>query len=126
VIVLDASALIVLLKNEPGADAVEKHMDDEPLISTANLAEALTRLAEDGGDAIAIKTRLDAGPIEYVPVSDDHALAAAQLRIPTKPWGLSLGDRLCLALGRERRLPVLTAEKRWKEFDVGVKVILIR
>lgn len=124
-IVLDASALIALLKNEPGADVVAAHLDD-PVMSTANLAETLTRMAEDGGDAGAIKERLDEGPIQFVPVSDEHALAAAQLRIPTKALGLSLGDRLCLALGLEQQLPVLTADRRWKEIDVGVNVVLVR
>ncbi|MFM9863413.1 MAG: type II toxin-antitoxin system VapC family toxin [Micropepsaceae bacterium] len=124
-IVVDASALLALLKNEPGADAVIEHMVD-PVMSTVNLAETLTRLAEDGGDAETIKAELDEGLIEFVPVSDGHALAAAQLRVPTKRWGLSLGDRICLALGRELRLPVLTADRRWKEFDVGVEIVLIR
>ena len=124
-IVLDASALIALLKNEPGADFVERHME-APVMSTVNLAETLTRMAEDGGDADAINENLHQGAIRFVHVSDDHALAAAQLRIPTKPWGLSLGDRLCLALGLEAGLPILTAERRWKEIDVGVEVLLIR
>jgi ribonuclease VapC len=125
VIVLDASALIALLKSEPGADIVSAHMV-EPVMSTANLAETLTRLAEDGGDAASIKATLDEGPIRFVPVTEEHALAAAQLRVPTKRWGLSLGDRICLALSLEEKLPVLTAERRWKDFDVGVQVKLIR
>ncbi|MEQ1866033.1 MAG: type II toxin-antitoxin system VapC family toxin [Micropepsaceae bacterium] len=123
-IVVDASALIAILKNEPGADIAARHMI-EPVMSTANLAETLTRMAEDGGDAVAIKAHLDES-IRFVPVSDDHALAAAQLRIPTKRLGLSLGDRLCLALGLEEGLPVLTAERRWKEINIGVDVVLIR
>jgi ribonuclease VapC len=124
VIVVDASALIAILKQEPGADVAARHMVD-PVMSTANLAETLTRLAEDGADAVAIKARLD-GSFRFVPVSHEHALAAAQLRMPTKRWGLSLGDRLCLALGLEEGLPVLTAERRWKEIDIGVDVVLIR
>lgn len=125
-IVVDASALLALLKNEPGADKVEEHLNDEPLMSTANLAETLTRLAEDGGDAVAIKAQLDAGPIQYVPISDDHALAAAQLRLPTKPLGLSLGDRLCLAVALEANVPVLTAERRWAQLTLPINIILIR
>ena len=124
-IVVDASALIAVLKKEPGADVAERHMV-EPVMSTVNLAETLTRIAEDGGDAADLKQRLDETPIRFVPVSDEHALAAALLRVATKAWGLSLGDRLCLALGLEEGLPVLTADRRWKELSVGVKVVLIR
>jgi PIN domain nuclease of toxin-antitoxin system len=125
VIVLDASALIALLKNEPGATVVVEHMT-EPVMSTVNLAETLTRMAEDGGDAVAIKASLDGSPIRFVPVSDEHALAAALLRIPTKSLGLSLGDRMCLALGLQEGLSVLTADRRWKELKIGVDIVLIR
>lgn len=124
-IVLDASALIALLKKEPGADIVDQHMV-EPVMSTVNLAETLTRMAQDGGDAVAIKASLDESPIRFVPVSEEHALAAALLRIPTKPLGLSLGDRMCLALGLEEGLSVLTADRRWKEINIGVDIVLIR
>ena len=124
-IVLDASALIALLKGEPGADVVERHMV-QPVMSTVNLAETLTRMAQDGADAAETKAHLDASPIRFVPATDEHALGAALLRAHTKPWGLSLGDRFCLALGLEERLPVLTAERRWKELNVGVNVVLIR
>ena len=72
------------------------------------------------------RERVRARVVTKVTVSEDHALAAAQLRIATKRWGLSLGDRLCLALGLESNLPVLTADRRWKELNIGVNIVLIR
>ena len=83
-------------------------------------------MVEDGGDAIAIKAFLDGSPIKCVPVSEDQAIAAAQLRIPTKPYGRSLGDRMCFALAIEAGLPVLAADRIWAKPDLGVKVVLIR
>jgi PIN domain nuclease of toxin-antitoxin system len=125
VIVIDASALVALLRNEPGADVVGQHMD-EPVVSAANLAETLTRLVDDGADALAIRQALERSPIVFVPVSADHATAAAQLRTMTKPLGLSLGDRLCLALALEAGLPVLTAERRWANLALPLKIVQIR
>lgn len=124
-IVLDASALIALLKGEPGADFVSAHIN-RSIMSTVNLAETLTRMVEDGGDAMAIKAALDKSPIKFVPVFESHAIAAAQLRIPTKPYGLSLGDRMCFALALETGLRVLAADRIWGKLDLGVKVVLIR
>lgn len=60
------------------------------------------------------------------PFDTDLALRAALLRNSTRPYGLSLGDRACLALARREGLPVLTADRSWAKLDVGVEVVLIR
>jgi ribonuclease VapC len=46
----------------------------------------------------------------------------------TKPFGLSLGDRLCLALPRREKQPAVTTDRSWAEAGplVGVTVQLIR
>lgn len=41
-------------------------------------------------------------------------------------FGLSLGDRACLALAAELGIPALTADQTWAGLDIGVKVELIR
>jgi len=56
----------------------------------------------------------------------ESAYAAAMLRDRTRQFGLSLGDRACLALGAARGLPVLTADRSWAELSIGVEVRLIR
>jgi ribonuclease VapC len=55
-----------------------------------------------------------------------HARIAAQLLLQTRPLGLGIGDRACLALAIERKLPVLTADKAWQTLRVGVAVRVIR
>jgi hypothetical protein len=54
------------------------------------------------------------------------ALLAASLVTSTKEFGLSLGDRACLALAMSRGLPVLTTESRWERVALPVDVRLIR
>ena len=125
VIALDASALIALLKLEPGWDVVGRRLRAS-IISSVNLAETLSKYAEYGGDIDQAMSLFEEASIEIVPASFAQAIDASRLRLPTKSFGLSLGDRFCFALARERKLPVLTAEHIWDKVKVGVKVIRIR
>ena len=122
---LDASALLSLLLDEPGRENVEAALD-HACISTVNLAEVYTRLVKDGHDLAGILARLDALPIEWVAFSDVHAAKVGELWRSTRQAGLSLGDRACLALAIERDLPVLTADSTWAGLGLPIDVQLIR
>jgi ribonuclease VapC len=78
--------------------------------------------AEDAAQA------LDDLPLTIVDVDLDLAMRAGIMEQPTRRYGLSLGDRLCLALAARERLPVLTADQIWAQAGsvVGVEVRLIR
>ncbi len=124
-VVLDASALLVWLNEEAGADKVDKALS-HACMSTVNLSEAGARLSDAGVPDEALRDVLDVG-IEIVPFDENLALAAAELRAITRPYGLSLGDRCCLALGWRRKLPILTAETQWKKVKIAdVKLRFIR
>ncbi len=122
---LDASALLSLLLDEPGRQHVEPAID-HACISTVNLAEVYRRLVRDGHDIAGILARLDALPIEWVAFSDVHAAKAGELWRSTRQAGLSLGDRACLALAIERALPVLTADRAWAGLALPIDIQLIR
>jgi ribonuclease VapC len=65
--------------------------------------------------------------MEITPFSQSQAALAASWRGKTKTLGLALGDRACLALGYELKLPIFTADRIWKEVGIkGVDVRLIR
>lgn len=124
-IVLDSSALVAAFLAEPGADRVLPVLRNSA-IGTANLAEVLERLQRNGADPeSSYLDVIDAG-IEIVDVSHEHAIVAAQLRPTTKALGLSLGDRLCLALALERNATVVTAEQIWSQVNIGLKIDIIR
>ena len=95
-------------------------------MSTVNLSEVLGRLARDGQDPSVIAARLLDSPIEWVPFSVSHGARAAALVPVTQAAGLSLGDRACLALAAERGVTAVTADRAWRDLDLGIAVELIR
>lgn len=125
-IVLDASALLAYLLDEAGAEAVEEALAQPALIGAVNLAEALAKLADAGQDPDDAVSGIAALALEVVPFDEELAVETARLRPLTARAGLSLGDRACLALGRVRRLPVLTAEGAWRGLIPEIDVRVVR
>jgi PIN domain nuclease of toxin-antitoxin system len=122
--VLDASAVIAFLQNEPGARLVESSLSGG-VLSTVNLAEVAQWVMDARGEAAA-RRELEGLPCEAVGFDEAQALEAAALRAKTRAQGLSLADRACLALAKLRGLPVLTADQAWAAVDAGVEIVLIR
>jgi ribonuclease VapC len=128
--VLDASALLAFLREEPGAARVETFVCQGALVSAVNWAEVLGRLVVWGGDAHeASAMALPGGPttrLQLVPFDDEQARESARLVRYTRPLGLSLADRAALALALTRRLPVLTTDRVWRSLRLPVRIDVIR
>ena len=125
--ILDASAVLAFLLREPGQDRVMAALLAEPLLTTVSFAEVVTRYVRRGAVAQGERLR-DELPVVLVPVDVDLALGAAKMVPVTDPLGLSLADRLCLALAHRTGLPALTADRRWTDAAeaLGVTVEIIR
>lgn len=127
-VVLDASAMLAVIQNESGAEAVLGVLDDGStvLVSSVNLSEVGTKLVRDG--LTSAEVEIGVNPfIDFVVGFDlEQALVAAELYRITKPHGLSLGDRACIALARSREGVVLTADSSWSQVNAGVRVQNIR
>ena len=125
-VVLDASALLALLNQERGAEKLTPELLRGAATSTVNLAEVHSKLVARGlspDDAWeATMTPVN----DAVPFTSEHARLAGDLVAKTRPLGLSLGDRACLALGLALKVPVYTADKSWKKLKVGVRIQVIR
>ena len=125
-VVLDASALLAFLLDEPGSDVVRAAL---PLaqMSTVNLSEVAARLIRDHPEA-AVRDSIGRLDIRMRSLDDWLAIDAGILARATRGVGLSLGDRCCLALARRLDCPALTADRIWAEIAdaVGVEVRLIR
>lgn len=124
-VVLDASAVLVLLLDEPGAEVVAKVLSNG-VLSAVNLAEVLSKLTDRGADISRLAEDLVAAGVLVEPMTVADAAQVAELRRIDQGRLLSLGDRCCLALGRRLAVPVLTADRAWSELDAGVEVRQVR
>lgn len=127
-VVLDASALLCYLLQEPGSERVAACIDEgDALMSSVNLAEVLSKGAERGLDISAQRALVQTLPIEWVPFDTEAALLCASLRPPTRAQGLSLGDRCCLALAMQRSAKVVSADRAWAALQIdGLDIELLR
>lgn len=123
--VLDASAVLALLDSEPGADRVLAAIPSA-LISTVNLAEVYSKFADRGPATWAALQRFRFAIYEVVPFSVEMAELAGRLRPLTREFGLSLGDRACLALAMLRGADVLTADTSWSKVGLPCTIHIIR
>lgn len=129
--VLDASALLAYLRDEPGKLAVEATLAAGAIISVVNYAEVLSRLSDSGVDVANANRRLRdlgllGGLLGIEPLLEEDAVEIARLRVVTRAQGLSLGDRACLATGLRLNRTVLTADRVWARLDLGVNIQVIR
>ena len=120
VIVLDSSALLAMLFFEPGCERVAE-LVPQSCMSTVNLAEVLGRLARDGRALDEALDQIEQMGIVSIDFDRELAIGAAALLLPTVPWGLSLGDRACLALAQLRDLPAVTADRAWANLDLALR-----
>lgn len=110
-VVLDASAILAFLGGEPGAEVVESHLADDPRCGAANWSEVAQKVRAAGGDWPLVAALLDSYGVRVEPVTRADAEWAALRWRPGE--GLSLADRLCLALARRLDADALTADATW-------------
>jgi len=125
-IVLDASALLAVLNGEPGAEKLTPQLLSVATSSTVNLAEVQGKLVSRG---IKPDEAWEAtiSPIREAAVfTDEQAKIAGSLIAQTRVFGLSLGDRACLALGIALKAPVYTADRLWKNLKLGIRIHVVR
>lgn len=124
-IVLDASAMLAFLNQENGHDVVSQCLE-AAVMSAVNLSEVIAKLADKNISESLIQEFVTQLPVKIIPVDTEQAVIAGLLRLPTKGLGLSLGDRFCLALGKQRSSAVITADRAWERLQLGIEIRLIR
>jgi ribonuclease VapC len=109
--VFDASALLTFLQGERGATEVEQALKVGGTCGAANWSEVAQKIRAHGRDWDLSRALLASYGIQVEAVTADDAEWAARRWTPGE--GLSLADRLCLALGERLNADVLTADQAW-------------
>ncbi len=125
-VVLDASAILAIVFQERGGEKLTAEILKDSVISTVNLAEVQSKLIKKGylpdeawEDALSLVTAAE-------PFTTEQARTAGNLIAATAKYGLSLGDRSCLALAMALKAPVYTTEQAWRNLKLGVPIHVIR
>ena len=124
-VVMDASALLAFLQNEPGGDRV-RGLLRQSIVSSVNGSEVVQKSLAKGADIEGLWEDMALLGLRSRPFTLAQAEAAARLWTATQAAGLSLGDRACLALGLETGFPVITADRPWARLDIGLDIRVIR
>lgn len=112
--VLDASAVIAMLLDEPGGDQVVELLDTA-CIGSVNLAEVATVLARRGGAPDEVRAVIEHAALVVIPTDLGVALDAGALWPDTRAFGASLGDRCALALSRRLDAILVTSDRALAE-----------
>lgn len=125
--VLDASALLAVLYREPGSVMVEPYFA-QAIVSSVNFSEVAAKLSDRGIDSQEVLEILSGLGLEVREFDTELALMAGALREVTRPLGLSLGDRACLALGIAEGAPILTTDRAWAgvPIETPAEVVIVR
>lgn len=124
-VVLDASALLCLLNDEPGADRVIEVLS-RCVIGTTNLAEVVSKLRERGLSLDEVREALGGLHLDVRPLSPAQAFIIGDLRPATRSLGLSPGDRACLALAMDLQAALFTTDAALASVEVGIDITDIR
>lgn len=124
---LDASALLTYIMDEKGMEVVEEKLEDELFITSINLSEVVATLLRKGIPIIEIPPIISSVSVNVVDVGIQLAYEAALLEQSTKAYGLSLGDRMCLAAAQQAGNMVLTADRAWAKLKLpNLRIQVIR
>ena len=124
-IVLDASAILAVAKKEPGAERVLE-VRNHAIVSSVNAAEVYAKLLAGGMPEGDVTDGLRTLVRRVVPFDEAQARSTASIHALTRQRGLSLADCACLALGRDRSVLVLTADRVWTELGFDQLIECIR
>lgn len=124
-VVLDASALLAFLQDEPGSDVVEKSLAYS-VISAVNWSEVMQKSLASGININDMGDELHALGLTVAPFEAAQARRASLLWQHTRKKGLSIADRACLATAQHMNAPVFTTDRIWSALELSLDIRVIR
>ncbi len=130
-VVLDSSAVLALILNEPGGEQVDALLTQldrgenaQVALSAITWCEILSRLHRNHD---AMTSSELAGLLEGVEIVSfgvsEADLTADLVRIDRS---ISLGDRACLTLARTRNATAWTTDKIWQRLNTDIAIKILR
>jgi PIN domain nuclease of toxin-antitoxin system len=125
-VLFDASALLALIKKEPGYKQLEDLLASS-CISAVNLSEVVSVLMRVGIPQNKIEEIVTEIIPEIIPFTYRTGLVTGNLIAKTKEFGLSLGDRACIATGIVENMVIYTTDKIWQKLQLdNLTIVIIR
>ena len=124
-VVLDASALLAFLHDEPGGEKVSLALEGAR-VSAVNWSEVLQKSLQRGVDVAGMGQEFTEVGVSFEPFTPQQAETAAWLWSHTRNHGLSFADRACLALAMNKGLPVITADRAWVQLNLDIEIRVLR
>lgn len=124
-VVLDASALLAYLQDEPGSNSVDEILS-EAVISSVNWAEVVQKSVAAEVAVEGMLDELQALGLKVASFTAEDGELAGLLWMQTKNLGLSLGDRACLSLAMRLKVSVLTSDRIWSSLKLNLNIVAIR
>jgi ribonuclease VapC len=127
--VMDSSAILAILRGEPGCDYVQELLQSEECsISSVNMAEVGSKLIDYGLPPEEFPRIARQLQIDIIDFNTMQSIQSAQIRKITRSAGLSLGDRACIALAQLMQGCVVTSDRAWLDIaeTTQIKVLMIR
>ena len=124
-VVLDASALLAFLHEEPGGERVSPVLEGA-YVSAINWSEILQKSLQRGVNIDGMQQEFTEVGVIFEPFTPEQAETAARMFTRTCNFGLSLADRACLALAADKGARVMTADRAWRGIGLDIEIELIR
>ena len=127
--VLDSSALLAFLLNEPGAEKIAPELVGG-MVSAVNAAETLLVLVRGGLPPQMAKLAIQKTRVAIIDFTFELAALATRIAADNPEFrarGIAFGDWACMATGIQNGVPVLTADSAWRGLNVeGLEAVFIR
>lgn len=123
--VADASAVLAFALGENGEQRVAE-VRERCIVATLNLSEAFSRLLRSDFPSDRAQVFLQQFFPRVAQLDRELAEASGALHATTRKFKLSYADCVCLMLGMQLGVPILTADRRWQDLSLDVRLELIR
>ncbi|MDF3047557.1 MAG: hypothetical protein K0R73_675 [Candidatus Midichloriaceae bacterium] len=127
--ILDTSAILAIINNEPGSDVIRPLLSNS-IVSSVNIAETSAILVSRYKIPLSdVKTLVNQLIGTVINFTEEQAYIVAELEAVNREngYGLSLGDKACISLGISLNTPIYTADKIWEGLNFkNANIELIR